>query len=140
MTFTDDPSVASGRGLGYSDNMKVLRERRCERERRVQQPGGRSNLWFRKCQYVAATQYLQTSDSGVGRVGELLLRQVVQSTLVTGDPVWQETLVTRPVSDGVGCGTRQAEQNCVIGQADISQTKSHPLPVEVPGSGLLAVL
>ncbi len=85
-------------------------------------------------------QYLQTSNSRVGCVGELLLRQVIRSTLVTGDPVGQETLVTRPVSDGVGCGTRQAEQNSVIGQTDISQTKSHPLTVEVPGSGFLAVI
>lgn len=85
-------------------------------------------------------QYLQTSNSRVGCIGELLLRQVIWATLVTGDPVWQETLVTRPVSDGVGCGTRQAELHRVIGQMDVSQTKSHPLTVEVPGSGFLAVI
>ena len=84
--------------------------------------------------------YLQTSNGRVGCVGELALWQVIWSTLVTGDPIWQETLVTRPISDGVGCGTRQAEQNCVIGQMNISQTKSHPLPVEVPGSGFFAVI
>lgn len=112
-------------------------------EGRLQQPGGLSNLWLKKCRHaavVAAAQYLQTPDGRVGCVGELLLRQVVHSPLVTRDPVGQEALVTRPVRDGVGGGTRQAEQNRVIGQADIGQTKSHPLAVEVPGSGLLAVL
>lgn len=85
-------------------------------------------------------QYLQTSNGRVSCVGEALLRQVIRSTLVTGDPVGQETLVTGPVSDGVGCGARQAEQNRVIGQTDVSQTESHPLPVEVPGSGFLTVV
>lgn len=84
--------------------------------------------------------YLQTSNSRVGRVGELLLGQVIWSTLVTGGPVWQKTLVARAVGDGVGCGTGQAEQNCVIGQMDLSQTKSHPLPGEVPGSSFLTVV
>lgn len=112
-------------------------------EGRLQQPGGLSNLWLKKCRHaaaVAAVQYLQTPDGGVGCVGELLLRQVAHSPLVTWDPVGQEALVTRPVGDGVGGGTRQAEQNRVIGEADIGQTKSHPLAGEVPGSGLLAVL
>lgn len=115
-------------------------------EGRLQQPGGLSNLWLKKCRHAAAVavsaavQYLQTPDGGVGCVGKLLLRQVVHSPLVTWDPVGQEALVTRPVRDGVGGGTRQAEQNRVIGQADIGQAKSHPLAVEVPGSGLLAVL
>lgn len=135
MTFTDSPSVVGGRGFEQSDNMKVLRTRR-----RVQQPGGWNNLWFKKCQDRVMVQYLQTSNCRVGCVGEALLRQVIRSALVTRDPVRQETLVTGPVSDGVGCGTRQAEQNCVIGQTDVSQTESHPLPVEVPGSGFLAVV
>lgn len=84
-------------------------------------------------------QYLQTSNSRVSSVGELLLGHIVQSPLVTGDPIWQETLVTGSVSDGVGCGTRQADENRVIGKADISQTKSHPLSVQVPGPCLLTV-
>lgn len=88
---------------------------------------------------LSLSQYLQTSNSRVGSVGELLLGHVVQPPLVTGDPIWQETLVTGSVGDGVGCGTGQADQNCVIGKADISQAKSHPLPVQVPGPGLLAV-
>ncbi|KAK5906671.1 hypothetical protein CesoFtcFv8_004596 [Champsocephalus esox] len=85
-------------------------------------------------------QYLQTSNSRVGCVGELLLGQIIRSTLVTWDPVGQETLVTGRVGDGVRCGTRQAEQNSVIGQMDLSQTESHPLPGEVPGYGFLAVI
>lgn len=137
MTFCGDPSLARGCRLGHSDHVMVMRKRKSRR--RVQQPGGRSNLWFRKCHYVAGGRYLQISHSGVGCVGELLLWQVARSTLVTGRPTGQEALVTRPVSDCVGCGAGQAEQDRVIGQMDIRQTESHPLPVQVPGSGFLAV-
>lgn len=51
----------------------------------------------------------------------------------------KKTLVAGSVGDGVWSGARQAEQNRVIVQLDISQAKSDPLPVQVPGPGLLTV-
>lgn len=88
-----------------------------------------------KCHETGMAHYLHTSRSRIGSIGELL---VVQSTLVTWDPVRQEALMAGRVSDCVWCGTREAEQHCVIGYANVIQTKPHPLPVEVVGSGVLA--
>lgn len=88
-----------------------------------------------KCHKTGTTQYLHTSGSRIGGIGEFL---VVQLALVTWGPVRQEALVAGPVSDCVWRGTRQAEQHCVIGYANVIQTKPHPLPVEVASSGVLA--
>lgn len=48
--------------------------------------------------------------------------------------------MTRPVSDGVGCRSRCADQDCVIRHLNVGQTEFHPLPVQVPGSGFFTLI
>lgn len=82
------PTVASG--CGYYEGIRL-----------------ECSSWKSKATSDTATaRYLKTPNGGVGGVGELLLRQVAQPTLVTGDPAGQETLVTGPVCDGIGRRSR----------------------------------